>query len=183
MNNNSNKFSQFNYQQTKYDDKIIKTNTYEELPFMLFQDNNPKAVQLRNQMIKNITKTTQENITDVEALFFSDENIDIINKQLILTIWKKSNGQYKINFQDKDKILIVMQYVYLEYAKNLPYNIREQINELNCIVVGEIFPTIITNFEQKLGYLRDIEGRRPPPPLPLSTSKLRTLPTANKDFF
>jgi hypothetical protein len=183
MNNNSNNFSQFTYNQSDYSDRIIKSNTFQELPFILFQDVNPKTVQMRNEMIKNITKTTECNITDVESLFFSDENIDLINKQIILSVWKRSNNQYKIGFQDKDKILIVMRYIYLEFSRNLPYKLEEQINELNCLVVGEIVPSVITNFEQKLGYLRDIEKRQDPPPLPQSTSKIKTLPTANKDFF
>ena len=183
MNNNSNNFSQFDYTQSNYSDRIIKTNTLQESPFILFQDSNPKSVQLRNQMIKNITRTTECNITDVEKLFFSDPNIELINKQLILAVWKRSKNQYKIGFQNKDKLLIVMRYVYLEFSRNLPYDLAGQINELNCLVVGEIVPTVITNFEQKLGYLRDIERRQAPVPLPQSTSKMKTLPTANKDFF
>ncbi len=163
--------------------KIIKTNTFQEAPFILFQDANPKIVQLRNQMIKNITRTTECNINDVETLFFSDENIELINKKLILSVWKKSKNQYKIGFQDKDKLLIVMRYIYLEFSRNLPYDLAEQINDLNCLVVNEIIPNIITNFEQKIGYLRDIEKRQAPVPLPQSTSKMKTLPTANKDFF
>lgn len=157
--------------------KIIKTNSFQESPFILFQDVNPNIVNKRNQMIKNMIKTTQTEIIDIEQIFFSDENINLINKQLILYVWNKSNKLYKINFQDKDKILIVMRYIYLEYSKNLPYNIKEQINELNCLTVSEIGPIVITNFEQKLGYLRDIEQRQIPLPLPQSTNKMKTLPT------
>jgi hypothetical protein len=183
MNNNSSNFSQFNYSNNTKQNTIIKTNTFQESPFILFQDVNPDVVNMRNEMIKNMTKTTQCEITDVEGLFFSDENINLINKQLILYVWKKSNKLYRIGFQVKDKLLIVMRYIYLEYSRNLPYKIEEQINELNCQTVGEIGPVVITNFEQKLGYLRDIERRQAPVPLPQSTSKMKTLPTANKEFF
>jgi hypothetical protein len=183
MNNNSNYFSQFNYNKDTQRNTIIKTNTFQESPFILFQDVNQDVVNVRNEMIKNMTKTTQCEITDIESLFFSDENINLINKQLILFVWKKSNNLYKIGFQDKDKLLIVMRYIYLEFSRNLPYKIQEQLHELNCLTVGEIGPIVITNFEQKLGYLRDIEQRQMPIPLPQSTSKMKTLPTANKDFF
>jgi hypothetical protein len=181
--NNSNNFSQFNYSNNNKNNVIIKSNSFLESPFILFQDVNPSSVNLRNEMIKNMTKTTQSEITNVESLYFSDENIDLINKKLILYVWNKSNKLYKINYQDKDKLLIIMRYVYLEYSKNLPYNIKEQLEELNCITVGEIGPNVITNFEQKLGYLRDIEQIQQPVPLPQSTSKMKTLPTANKDLF
>lgn len=177
--NNSSNYSNFNYSRNTTNDTIIKTNTFQESPFILFQDVNPDLVDKRNEMIKNIIKTTSSEITDVESLFFSDENIELINKQLILYVWKKSNNLYKINFQDKDKLLIIMRYVYLEFSRNLPYNIKKQINELNCIVINEIGPTVITNFEQKLGYLRDIEKRQPLLPLPQNTSGNKSL-TTNK---
>jgi hypothetical protein len=175
--NNSSNYSNFNYSRNTTNDTIIKTNTFQESPFILFQDVNPNLVDKRNEMIKNITKTTSSEITDVESLFFSDENIELINKQLILYVWKKSNNLYKINFQDKDKLLIIMRYVYLEFSRNLPYDIQKQINELNCLTISEIGPTVITNFEQKLGYLRDIERRQSLLPLPQSTSKNKSLST------
>jgi len=151
-------------------------------PNMIFQDSNPNSAALRKQLIKNIIRTTECNITQLEDLFFSEENIDLINKQLILAVWKNSNNKYKIGYQDRDKLLIVMRYVFIENSKNLPFKYAEQIKNLNCIVVNEILQNVITNFEQKLGYLRDIERRGDPPPLPQSTNKNRTLTTNNQIF-
>ena len=141
----------------------------------LFQDNHPNANKLRNELVKNLIKRSECNIGDLEEIFFSDDNMDIINKQLILSVWKKSNQRYKIGFQDKKKLVIVMRYIFIEYAKNLPYDLTKQINELNCTVVGAIVPDIITNFEQKIGYLRDIETRGELIPLPKSTNVPKTL--------
>jgi hypothetical protein len=64
-----------------------------------------------------------------------------------------------------------MRYVFIEYAKNLPYDLKKQITELNCIMVGIMLPDIITNFEQKIGYLKYIENRAPLLDLPKSTKK------------
>jgi hypothetical protein len=149
------------------------------LPIGFFQDYNPKNTKLRSQLIKNITKTNIDDISILKDYFFSDENIEIINKQIVLTIWKKTNKTYKIGFQNKDNLLIIMQYIFLENAKHLPYNIKNQIKDLNCRVVGEILPIIITNFEQKLGYLRDIEKRQPLLDLPKSSTIDRTLSSLN----
>ena len=154
---------------------------FKNLPVGFFQDYNPNLKEVRSQLVKNIIKTDINKESKLEELFFSDENIELINKQIVLSVWKKTNKQYKITFQNKDKLIIVMRYVFIENAKNLPYNIKGQIYELNCIIVGEILPSIITNFEQKLGYLRDIERRGDLPPLPISSTSLRTLPTANKN--
>jgi len=150
-------------------------------PIGFFQDYNPDVSEIRKQLIKNIIKTNINEETNLEDLFFSDENIDLINKQIVLSLWKKTNKQYRIGFQDKNKLIIVMRYVFIENAKHLPYNIKGQIRELNCNVVGEILPFLITNFEQKLGYLRDIERRGDLPPLPVSSGADRTLPTYKND--
>lgn len=149
---------------------------------MIFQDSHPNSKNIRQQLIKNIVKKDECNVEILEKIFFSDENIDIINKQLILSVWKKSNKQYKIEYQDKNKLIIVMRYVFIENAKNLPYNITKQLIDLNCIVVGEIVSNIITNFEQKLGYLKDIEKRGDLIPLPQNTNRNKTLVTNNQLF-
>jgi len=143
-----------------------------------FQDYNPEVKKERekysNQLITHLTKTNIDEESNLQKIFFSDENIDLINKQIILTVYKRT--QYKINFQNKDKILIVMQYIFNEHARHLPYNIKGQIQELNCRIVKNIIGDIITNFEQKIVYLRDIETRREPIPLPISSTYDRTLP-------
>jgi len=156
---------------------------FKNIPVGFFQDYNPDIKEARSQLVKNIIKTNINEESKLEELYFSDENIELINKQIVLSVWKKTKNQYKINFQSKDKLIIVMRYVFIENAKNLPYNIKGQIYELNCITVREILPSIITNFEQKLGYLRDIERRGDLPPLPISSTALKTLPTANNNIF
>ena len=153
------------------------------LPVGFFQDYNPKVKDIRLQLAKNITKTNIDNISILKEIFFSDENIELINKQIILTIWKRTNKKYKVGFQNKDNLFVVMQYVFLEYAKHLPYDIKGQIRDLNCQVVGEILPNVLTNFEQKLGYLRDIERRQPLVDLPKSSTADRTLPSASRENF
>jgi len=153
------------------------------IPVGFFQDYNPNTKEARRQLVKNMIKVNINEESKLEELFFSDENIDLINKQIVLSVWKKTNKQYKISFQSKDKIIIVMSYVFNENAKHLPYNIKGQIYQLNCITVGSIISSIITNFEQKLGYLRDIEKRGDLPPLPQSSTALRTLSTANLNIF
>lgn len=149
-----------------------------DLPMIYFQDNHPKSNEIRNQMVKNLVKINSNEINVLEQTFFSDENIDIINKQLILGVWKKTKGAFKINYQDKKKLIIVMRYIFIESAKHLPYDIAGQIKDLNCLVVKHVLPSIITNIEQKMGYLRDIEKRGNLPPLPTSSTADRTLPTA-----
>ena len=160
--------------------KGVQMFDFEQLPVAYFADNK-NSIQLRKNLIKNELKISECNIGDLENTFFSKENIDLINKQLILNVYKKSQKQFLICNQDEKSLLIVMRYVFIEYSRNLPFDISNQIKELNNIVVGEITATVISNFDQKIGYLRDRETQPIGPPLPINTkSTNRTLPsTAN----
>ena len=140
-----------------------------DVPSAFFCDN-PKANAARNELIKNQVRINECDQGSLEDTFFSDENISLINKQLIMLIYKKSNGQIKISEQSKDSLIIVMRYIFLEYAKHLPYDIAGQIKELNCQVVGEVLPKIITETTQRIAYLDEINNPRKLIPLPINVN-------------
>lgn len=141
-----------------------------DIPTAFFCDN-PKANATRNEMIKNQVRVNECEQGDLEEVFFSDENISLINKQLIMLVYKKTNGQIKITEQSKASLIIVMRYIYLEYSRHLPYDVPGQIRELNCRVVGEIFPKIITEATQRIAYLDEINNPRKLIPLPINVHK------------
>lgn len=138
-----------------------------ELPTAYFCDN-IRSNSLRNELIKNQVRISECEQGELETNFFSDENISLINKQLIMSVYKKSNGQFKIAPQSKQSLIIVMRYVFLEYARHLPYDIVGQIKELNCKVVSEILPSVITEANQRIGYLEEITKPRNLVPLPVN---------------
>lgn len=138
---------------------------------MAFICDSKKSNELRRDLIKNQVRVSEYDIAPLEDAFFSNENIDLINKQLILSVYKKTNGQVKISNQSKEKLIIVMRYVYLEYAKHLPHNITDQIRDLNCQVVGQILPDIITNVNQHINYLIEIQNPRKLLPHPINVHK------------
>ena len=141
-----------------------------DLPSAYFCDN-IKANSLRTELIKNQVRISECEQGDLENVFFSDENISLINKQLILSVYRKSKGQIVISEQSKQSLIIVMRYVYLEHARHLPYDISGQIRELNCRVVGEILPLVITNATQRIDYLKEIESPFSLIPLPENVHK------------
>ena len=153
-----------------------------EMPTAFFWDNSTSN-ELRNELIKNQVRISECEQGDLETYFFSNENIDLINKQLILSVFKKTNGEFKISTQKNEDLIIVMRYTFIEYAKHLPYDIRNQIRELNTIVVGQILPNIITQITQRKEYLRVISAPREILPLPISESTSnRILPSITKTF-
>ncbi len=142
----------------------------QDLPSAYFCDN-VKSNALRNELIKNQVRISECEQGDLENVFFSDENMSFINKQLILSVYKKSNGKFKISEQSKQDLIIVMRYVFLEHSRHLPYDIAGQIKELNCRVVSEILPNIITNVNQRVDYLDEINNPRKVLPLPIHVHK------------
>ena len=153
-----------------------------QLPIAYFSENK-NAKDLRNQLVKNVTQVPECDINKLTDVFFSKGNIDIINKQLILAVWKQSNKKYLIRQQDDRAMLIVMRYIWINDAKHLNFKIKEQINELNCKVVSEILPNVITNIEQKMGYLRDISRPLQLMELPKNVNKLdRALPSLSEVY-
>lgn len=142
---------------------------------------NISADNNRKQLIKNMFKQPECDINTVTNLFFSNENIDLINKQLVLKVYKLKN--IKIPFQKKEDLIVVMRFVYDKDAKHLPYRIKEQIKNLNCSVVNEILPNILTGIEQNIEYLRTLDKPLNPIPPPINVNNLgKTLPSISSLF-
>jgi hypothetical protein len=164
--------------QVKYNEsKTVPRFDFEQFPVGYFADN-VRGKALRKQLIVNTIKTSECSLNDLEETFFSEDNVALINKQLILTVYRKTKQQFLICPQKDQDLIIVMRYVFIEYSKNLPYNIKEQVSELNCRVISEILPIVISNADQKIGYIRDSTTQPIGPPLPVNTKNLeRTLPS------
>tara|TARA_B110000902_G_C14211175_1_gene551407 strand:+ start:555 stop:1046 length:492 start_codon:yes stop_codon:yes gene_type:complete len=153
-----------------------------QLPQAYFSGN-INAEGNRKQLIKNMFKQPECNISLLTDIFFSKENINLINKQLILTVYKKSNKKYRIPFQKKEDMMVVMRFVYDKDAKHLPFKIKEQVKQLNCSVIKEILPNIITQVEQNITYLKNLGKPIEPLPLPINVNKLnKTLPSISSLF-
>lgn len=120
----------------------------------------------------------------LEELFFSESNIEIIQKQLVLSIFNKTNRKYLIPFQNYKSILTVMKFIFNDQAKHLPYDITDQIKELNLKVIQELTPMIIKNIDSKMKYLEDINS--PPPindlPVNVNSAGNKTLPSISYTF-
>ena len=144
-----------------------------------YNDNN-NSTELQKQFIKNQLKIPECNINDLELIYFSDENIELINKQLIISVFINSNKKYKISNQSTIALTIVMRYIFIEYSKNLSYNIREQIKELNCRVINELVPKILTEVSQRVNYLKEINTPRKILEYPKNVHKTKNLKSISR---
>ena len=126
---------------------------------------------------KSILKATEHqtniisrnlNCTGVSKLFFSMENINLLQSGIRNKILNDTSGEFNINRQSDDELKIVMRSIYYQYGKNLPENVREQVLDLNTKVIIWCVPQIISNIKQSQQYIKDISTM----PIPLERSVL-----------
>ena len=98
------------------------------------------------------------NSNPLSKVYFNPNNIATIQSAVMNKVYQTSNGQYSIGRQNEQQLLIIMRSIYLQFGKNREYNIQEQVNELNNMVVEECVRIIIPNIQQQQGYIDDISS-------------------------
>jgi hypothetical protein len=116
---------------------------------------------------------------DVQQMFFSDDNIALLQQLIAHHVSRQSDGRYKIGQQDELQLKIIMKSIYLQYSKNLSHHITEQVRELNAHVLDYSVPTILTNIEQYIKYKNDVSTLPTPIELPKSVSRAGTRTNPN----
>lgn len=160
-----------------FDESVSKKDIIHKLekaPF-LFWNEHPKNYYQRFNNVKQCEEATCEDADTAELVreaYFLPENIEIIQRAIIKNIAKKTN--YIISRQKDDDIIILMNGIYHDYAKHLPYNLKEQVQELNDRTVNFVTPYIISEIESYQKYLIDANTPLRPPELPINVARLRS---------
>ena len=118
-----------------------------------------------NSLTGNFEKSTLSN------LYFSKDNIQIIQNGIRKGVFDKSKGEILIDNQSEDQIVTVMRSMYLQYSKNLDYNISQQINELNSYVLNFCINNTYTEAVAYLKYKKDSSNMYTPMSNPVYSSK------------
>ena len=129
----------------------------------------------RNNYFYNIDKKLNCNSENYEGyllndLFFSDKNIEIIQRQIILSVFNRTSKKFVIPYQNPKSLEIVMKYIFNEYAQNLPYKNKEQIIELNNKVTDEIVTSIINKVIYREYHYNEINSDNKVNDLPINSS-------------
>jgi hypothetical protein len=145
----------------------------EKAPF-LFWNQHPKKYFERYTNEKQCGEPSchdADNVELVKEAFFLRENIEIIQNAIIRNVAKKS--KYLISRQKEDDIILLMNGIYNDYSRNLPYDLKEQILDLNDKVVNFVTPWLINEVEAYQRYLIDSNTPLRPPELPIRIVKQR----------
>ena len=114
--------------------------------------------------------------TPLSQLYFSQQNVQIIQNGIRAGVYKRSNGQYTIGSQDCDSLKIVMRSVFLQHSLNQPTNLSQQIAELNKIVLDYSIKQVYSEAQGYMKYIDDVSTLVVPLAHPVqSTSKDKQL--------
>lgn len=84
-------------------------------------------------------------------VFFSAENMTILQNGIRAGVYEKSNGAINVPPQNVDTLKIVMRSTYLQHAEHSPTNIKEQVAQLNFIVLKYAVDSV---YNEAVGYLK-----------------------------
>ena len=151
-------------------------NNVPNMPFLL-HDKIPinKNTGFREALNGNLISNTLSN------LFFSSENITILQNGIRKGVYDKSQGKYLIDNQDYDVLKTIMRGIYLQYSANMETHITEQITSLNKLVLDFCIPKIVKEAQSYMIYRKDVSTIPDPISRPVLTQYSKTL--QEKHFF
>ena len=121
-------------------------------PFLYLNDN-PNLKKNQSQL-KEILRGFDSTCSIVGELFFSNENIDLIQKQIILSVFKQLNT--RIPYQSTEDLLVIMRKIYNENCTHQQNNFTEQVRDLNNTTVAAILPDLVANIKLHFDYIKKI---------------------------
>ena len=101
--------------------------------------------------------------SELSQLFFSKLNIDALQDGIRYSVYQKTCQKHIIGRQSEDELKVIMRSIFLQYAQNLPYNVVEQVRELNSRVLEYAVNTIVHELDMYSGYRKDLASL----PMPL----------------
>ena len=94
--------------------------------------------------------------TVLSKVFFSKENIQIIQNGIRYGVYNKSNSQYLVGEQDCDSLKIIMRSIFLQYSANKIGHISEQVRELNQMILNYCIAQVYSEAQGYVKYLYDV---------------------------
>lgn len=120
----------------------------------MFAANN-QAVPKQSHNATSVLKT-QIDSTPVSEIFFSQKNVDALHEAIRYLVYKYSSCQHVIDRQSDTELVLIMRGTYIEYAKNVPFNVLDQVRDLNAMVLDFCVPRILREINMYIKYKREL---------------------------
>lgn len=103
----------------------------------------------------NVLKT-QVDTTPVSELFFSQKNVDALHEAIRYLVYKYSSCRHVIDRQSDTELIVIMRGVYFDYAKNVPFNVLDQVRDLNALVLDFCVPRILREIGMYMKFKKEL---------------------------
>ena len=87
----------------------------------------------------------------LSTMFFSGENMNILQNTIKKGVYDRSNKQFVIGNQNCDELKIIMRSIYLQHCNNLPVDIKFQVQQLNNLVTNYAINQV---YKEAIGYMK-----------------------------
>lgn len=102
-----------------------------------------------------ITGEYEDNL--LAKVFFHHQNIEIIQNGIRAGVYKKSNGQMNVGYQDPKTVKIIMRSIYMTHAQhNRNIDVTTQVQDLNDLVLDYCVKNVYDEAVAYEKYKRDI---------------------------
>lgn len=117
-----------------------------------------ERISLKNKSTSYVSALSgndwEENI--LSHVFFSSENIQIIQNGLRAGVYEMSKHDIIIPPQNADQLKIIMRSIYFQFAEHRVENVKGQVERLNKIVLDEVIPKV---YGEAVGYLKYMQDQ------------------------
>jgi len=132
--------------------RVAFANTESQVSVPGFQTETAVERDFQNDMLRGNWEKSP-----VSAGFFSSENMELIQNAIRKEVFDRSKPKgYLIDKQSVDELKIIMRAIYLQYARNLPTGVAEQVADLNQKVIDWSVPHILSAVDHYFFYINDI---------------------------
>lgn len=108
----------------------------------------------------------------IHYAFFCRDNIELLQRMLYARVFQRCG--YRIDRQSDEHLVAAMMRVFEENCRYSPYDVPQQVAELNETVLAQLVPMVVTNIGLQVRYLRDMASLPVPLERGLATSVVGT---------
>ena len=127
-----------------------RVNIVEPDPNTMFKMQERLAVKNKTTEYRGALEGTWES-NILSQVYFSAENIQIVQNALRAGVYAKSNNKFVIAPQNMDTLKIIMRSIYMQYAEHYKNDITGQVVRLNKLVLDYAVPTV---YNEAIGYIK-----------------------------
>ncbi len=117
----------------------------------LFKEDRKPSLNFNEEAIKG---THWDN--DISRIFFSKQNIDVLQDAIRYQVYTKSCKKHVIDKQSETELKLIMRAIYLEKARHATQDILAEVRRLNSNVLDFCVPKILQEINIYMYYRDDI---------------------------